>query len=270
MTEISDVFKDLRKSNEAALIAYVTVGDPHVNKTAGLVGALIEGGVDIVELGIPFSDPIADGPTIQNAVSRSLAGGCKPMDVFGIARTIRERYEIPLVAMTYFNPVFRVGLSRFLELGKRAGISALIIPDLPIEESKSYREECVAKEMDTIFLAAPSTDEVRLKRIAAETSGYLYLVSLYGVTGSRNRLAEDTLNLIKRCDDALSDNLPFAVGFGISTANHVKRIVQVGADGVIVGSAFVNIIAENAHNTRRAAQKLQQLTKRLKRATRLD
>ena len=145
MTEISDTFQGL-KNREAALIAYVTVGDPHVNKTPGLVNALVQGGVDIVELGIPFSDPIADGPTIQNAVSRSLTGGCKPSDVFEVASTIRERNKIPIVAMTYYNPVFRIGLSRFLKQAKKAGISGLIIPDLPIEESKSYRRECASNQ----------------------------------------------------------------------------------------------------------------------------
>lgn len=124
--------------------------------------------------------------------------------------------------------------------------------------------------MDTIFLAAPSTDEARLKRIAAETTGYLYLVSLYGVTGARTMLAEDALQLIRRCDNFLPDNLPFAVGFGISKADQVKRIVHAGADGVIVGSAFVNIIADNAHNTRRAGQKLQKLARKLKLATRIS
>jgi len=270
MTEISDTFRCLKEKNEAALIAYVTVGDPHVSKTAELVGALVEGGVDIVELGIPFSDPIADGPTIQNAVLRSLTGGCKPPDVFEVASTIRERYKIPLVAMTYYNPVFRIGVSRFLKLGKKAGISGLIIPDLPIEESTSYREECASNEMDTIFLAAPSTDAARLKRIAGKTSGYLYLVSLYGVTGARTILAEDALQLIKRCDNFLPDKLPFAVGFGISKPNQVKSIIHAGADGVIVGSAFVNIIADNAHSTRRAGQKLQKLARKLKRATRIS
>jgi tryptophan synthase alpha chain len=270
MTEISDTFQELKKKNEGALIAYVTLGDPQLSKTPELVGALVKGGVDIVELGLPFSDPIADGPTIQNAVLRSLGGGCKPSDVFETASTIRERYNIPLVAMTYYNPVFRIGLSRFLRLGKKAGISGLIIPDLPIEESKIYKEECVSNEMDTIFLAAPSTDEDRLKRIAAETSGYLYLVSLYGITGARNILAEGALQLIKRCDDFLRDSLPFAVGFGISRAYQVKRIVHAGADGVIVGSAFVNVIAENAHNARRAGQGLQKLARSLKQATLLN
>jgi len=270
MTEIFDAFLDLKNKNEAALIAYITVGDPNASKTLRFVSALIEGGVDIVELGIPFSDPIADGPTIQNAVARSLAGGCKPIDTFEIASTLREKYEIPLVAMTYFNPVFRIGLTRFLKLGREAGISGLIIPDLPIEESQTYKKECASNKMDTIFLVARSTDEARLKRIAAETSGYLYLVSLYGVTGARSTLTQDVVNLVERYDNFLSDEIPFAVGFGISKSEHVRRIASAGADGVIVGSAFVNIIAENTHNTRRAAQKLQKLARTLKRATRIN
>jgi tryptophan synthase alpha chain len=270
MTEISDTFQDLTKNNEAALIAYVTLGDPHITETAQLVGALVEGGVDIIELGIPFSDPIADGPTIQNAILRSLHGGCRPSDIFEVANTVRERSNVPVVGMTYYNPVFRIGLQRFLKLGKKARISGLIIPDLPIEEAKSYRKECASNGIDTIFLAAPSTDEARLKTIATATSGYLYLVSLYGVTGARSMLAEDTLQLIKRCDSSLGDNIPFAVGFGIARADQVKRIVRAGADGVIVGSAFVNIIAENVHNTRQTGQKLKKLARRLKRATRVN
>jgi len=267
MTEISDTFQDLR-SNETALIAFLTVGDPLVTKTAEFAGALVEGGVDIIELGIPFSDPIADGPTIQNAVLRSLKGGCRPLDVFHVANTIREQNNIPLVAMTYYNPVFRIGLQRFLKLGRRAGVSGLIIPDLPPEESDDYRKSCASYGMDTIYLAAPSTEEARLKKIATASSGYLYLVSLYGVTGARNILSDDAVQLIKRCDNFLRDTIPFAVGFGISRAEQVKRIARAGADGVIVGSAFVNIICENAHNTRLASQKLGKLARSLKRATR--
>jgi tryptophan synthase alpha chain len=270
MTEISDTFLELENKNEAALIAYVTVGDPNTKKTLRFVSALIEGGVDIVELGIPFSDPIADGPTIQNAVSRSLAGGCKPIDAFNVASSIRERHEIPLVAMTYFNPVFRMGIARFLTLGKKAGFSGLIIPDLPIEGSQSYRNACASKEVDTIFLAAPSTDESRLKRIASVTSGYLYLVSLYGVTGARNTLTQDSVKLVERCSNLLRDRLPFAVGFGISRPEQVRRLVRAGANGVIVGSAFVNIIAENIHNTPQASRKLQKLARTLKRETRMN
>jgi len=270
MTEITDAFHELKEEKEAALIGYITIGDPQVSKTAQLVGALVDGGVDIVELGIPFSDPIADGPTIQNAVLRSLTGGCRPPDIFEVASTIRERYTIPLVAMTYYNPVFRIGVSEFLRRGKKSGISGLIIPDLPIEESNSFKQECAANDMDTIFLAAPSTDDTRLRKIASETSGYLYLVSVYGVTGARAKLAEEALQLIKRCDNLLPDNLPFAVGFGISKAEQVKKIVRAGADGVIVGSAFVNVIADNANSTRRASQKLATLARRLKRATRIS
>jgi tryptophan synthase alpha chain len=268
MTEISNVFMELKHRKEAALIAYVTIGDPHVDETSRLVNALIEGGADIIELGIPFSDPIADGPMIQNAVSRSLHGGCRPLDVINIARTIRDRYDNPLVVMSYYNPIFRIGVSRFLRAARAAHISGLIVPDLPIEESQSYKKECVANDMDTIYLASPSTDEERLKQITTETTGYLYLVSLYGVTGIRTTISKAALDLVRKCDNSMPDDLPFAVGFGISKPSHVRKLVQTGADGVIVGSAFVKIIAEG-NNTTRTARKLTALASKLKRDTKL-
>ncbi|MGA2783270.1 MAG: tryptophan synthase subunit alpha [Candidatus Bathyarchaeia archaeon] len=269
MTEISDTFADLKSRREGALIPYLTVGDPNVTKSSFLVQALVDGGADIVELGIPFSDPIADGPTIQNAVSRSLAKGCRPLDVIKIAQKVREKYEIPLVAMTYYNPIFRIGLRKFLQLAQRAGISGLIVPDLPIEEAHTYRKECRENGLDTIFLASPSTDESRLKQIAALTSGYLYLISLYGVTGARNKVAPEVLNLVQQCKTWLADmHLPFAAGFGISKPEHVNRIIHAGADGVIVGSAFVNIIEKEGRNLPQAAKRLTRLAHSLKRATR--
>lgn len=269
MTEISDTFADLKSKNERALIAYITVGDPHVTESPRLIGALAEGGVDIVELGIPFSDPVADGPTIQNAVSRSLANGCRPMDVIKIAQEVHERYEIPLVAMTYYNPILRIGLTRFLQRARGVGISGLIIPDLPVEESDTYKKECLVNDFDTIFLASPSTDEKRLKQIIAQTSGYLYLISLYGVTGTRKKVSPEVLDLVHRYGSWLSNRLPFAVGFGISKPEHVSRIIHAGADGVIVGSAFVNIIEEERRNLPQAAKRLTKLAYALKRATRL-
>ncbi|MGA3296467.1 MAG: tryptophan synthase subunit alpha [Candidatus Bathyarchaeia archaeon] len=270
MTEISDTFADLKSKNEGALIAYVTAGDPNLTKSSLIVEALVKGGADIVELGIPFSDPIADGPTIQNAVLRSLANGCRPLDVIRIAQKVRENYEIPLVAMTYYNPIFRIGLRKFLHFAQGAGISGMIVPDLPIEESYTYKKECRANDVDTIFLASPSTDETRLKQIAAQTSGYLYLISLYGVTGARNKVAPEVLTLVRQCKTWLADSLhlPFAAGFGISKPEHVNRIIHAGADGVIVGSAFVNIIEKEGHNLPQATKRLTRLAHSLKRATR--
>ncbi len=244
----------------------MTVGDPHPKKTPHLIEALIQGGADIIELGIPFSDPIADGPTIQNAVSRSLASGTRPLDALEIAHAIHEKYETPLALMSYFNPIFRLGLSKFLDLAKRSGISGIIVPDLPVEESQEYKKQCVAHDIDTIFLASPSTDPERLKQILSQTSGYLYLISLYGVTGMRATVGDSALTLIKKYRDLIAGSVPLAAGFGISKPEHVRQIIRAGADGAIVGSAFVKIVGDNSGNVTRAAQKLQNLARAMKKA----
>lgn len=267
MTAISDTFNELKTKNEGALITYLTVGDPHPRKTPRLVSALIEGGTDIVELGIPFSDPIADGPTIQNAVSRSLASGSRPTDALEIAQEVHERSDTPLVLMTYFNPVFRLGPSKFISLARKSGVSGMIVPDLPIEEAHEYRKECLARDIDTIFLASPATSPSRLREISAQTSGYLYLIPLYGVTGMRTTVAQSALNLIRDFKGLLAGSVPLAAGFGISKPEHVKQIIDAGADGAIVGSAFVKIIEENRTNLSRAAKKLQSLARAMKKAT---
>jgi len=268
MTAISKTFKELNNRNEAALIPYIIIGDPSLKHTPRLASALIEGGADILELGIPFSDPIADGPTIQEAVKRSLTNGTKPMDALKVARIIREKYETPLVLMTYYNPIFRAGLNRFLASARRAGISGIIVPDLPVEESSEYKKECAAASVDTIFLASPATEPQRLKQIVSQTSGYLYLISLYGVTGARRSLPNSAVELVKKYAAALKGTVPLAVGFGISQRQQVRELVRAGTDGVIVGSAFVDIIGRNSRNVARASTKLKLLARNLKTATR--
>jgi tryptophan synthase alpha chain len=269
LSEISRTFKELKSHGEGALIAYLTVGDPHPKKTSRLAGALIEGGADIIELGIAFSDPIADGPTIQNAVSRSLASGTKPTDAFEIAQHIREKHDAPLALMTYYNPIFKAGIPGFVARARESGFSGLIVPDLPVEESMDYKAVCNKTEMDTIFLASPSTDYSRFKEIVSHTSGYLYLVSLFGVTGTRRTLSNSALKLVSECKDRLDGVVPLAAGFGISNPDHVKRIIAAGADGAIVGSAFVKIVGENAGSMTRATRKLTSLAKAMKKAARL-
>jgi tryptophan synthase alpha chain len=268
MTEISQTFMELREKNEGALIPYLTVGDPNLRRTPRLVGALIEGGADIIELGVPFSDPIADGPTIQNAVSRSLASGTKPLDALGIAKDIRESYNVPIVLMSYFNPIFKLGLSKFANQARRARVSGIIIPDLPIEESAEYKRIFSDAGIDTIFLASPSTEPRRLKEILSQTSGYLYLISLYGVTGTRVSISESALTLVRRYHDLIAGSIPLAAGFGISKPEHIKQMIRAGADGVIVGSAFVKVVEENSANIVHASQKLGALARRMKKATR--
>ena len=267
MTRISETFAQLNKKDEGALIAYLTVGYPNLKQTPRLIGALIEGGADIIELGIPFSDPIADGPTIQNAVMHSLASGTRPLDALEIARAVHEKHDTPLVLMTYFNPIYRVGLQKFLSLAKNSGISGIIVPDLPVEESKDYKKECVATDIDTIFLASPSTHPERLKQILAETSGYLYLISLYGVTGVRLAVSQSALTLIKEYRAIVEESIPLAVGFGVSKPDHVGKMINAGADGAIVGSAFVKIISENSRNMPRSVKKLGGLVRTMKKAT---
>jgi len=267
MTEISKAFSNLKSKNQGALIAYLTVGDPHPKKTPRLAEALIEGGADILELGIPFSDPIADGPTIQKAVLRSLQGGSRPMDALSVAREINDKYDVPIVAMSYFNPIFRFGIAKFITQAKKCGISGLIIPDLPVEECHEYRKECVVNGMDTIFLASPSTDATRLKQILAQTSGYLYLISLYGVTGIRTQIAESATSLIKKYHEIVAGTVPLAVGFGISKPEHVRQVIKAGADGAIIGSAFVRIVENNRGSIIRAGRKLKSLARAMKKGT---
>jgi len=267
MSAITRTFNELKGRDESALIAYITVGDPAPKHTPRLVSALIEGGADIVELGIPFSDPIADGPTIQAAVKRSLTSGARPLDALHVARTISENHDTPLVLMTYYNPIFRFGLKKFLALAKKSEISGMIVPDLPVEESADYKKACVEASLDTIFLASPSTGQQRLKEIVAQTSGYLYLISLFGVTGVRRTFPDSAINLVKQYCSTLQDSLPLAVGFGISQPEQVRSLVRAGANGVIVGSAFVEIVGENSRNIKQASTKLTRLARKLKQAT---
>ena len=267
MSDISKVFAELNEQNKAALIAYITIGDPTVKNTPRLASALIQGGADIVELGIPFSDPIADGPTIQAAVQRSLKGGARPIDAVHVARTIKEDHGTPLALMTYYNPIFRFGLTKFLTAAKQSGISGIIVPDLPVEESGEYKKACTSSSLDTIFLASPSTDAGRLKEIVSQTTGYLYLISLYGVTGIRTTLPTSAVDLVKKYRSILAGTVPLAVGFGISQPKHVHDLVRAGADGVIVGSAFVKIVGENSRNLAKASAKLARLARSLKKGT---
>ncbi len=267
MSAISKTFTELKEEGTAALIPYIVAGDPTTKSTLRLASALIEGGADILELGIPFSDPIADGPTIQAAVKRALANGTRPIHALSIARAIKEKYDTPIVLMTYYNPIFRIGLTKFLTSARKAGVSGIIVPDLPVEESGDFKKECVAASLDTIFLASPSTEPQRLKEIIAQTTGYLYLISLYGVTGTRRVLPPTALQLVKKYSLSVQDTVPLAVGFGISQPKQVKELVRAGADGVIVGSAFVKIVGENSPSVARASARLSKLARSLKKAT---
>src|SRR5512136_2561971 len=267
MKSIKQVFQKNNANGYGCLIGYIMAGDPKPELTPKIADALIKGGVDILELGLPFSDPIADGPTIQAASIRALASGTTPRIVLEIAREIKQKHDTPIAIMTYYNPVFHMGLDVFLNLAKACSVDGLIIPDLPIEEAEEYVENAKEYGIDTIFLAAPSTSPERLSKIIACSSGFLYLVSRFGVTGERTRVEDATIRLVKKVLPFTKQRIPLAVGFGISEPEHVRSIIEAGAEGVVVGSAFVNTIQENRGDISKIAKELTDLASKLKGAT---
>ncbi len=266
MSRIGAKFEELGSKGEGALISFVTAGDPNPELTPRIVQALAKY-ADIVELGIPFSDPIADGPTIQGATDRALKAGTTPESVRKIIRQIRRTSDVPLVVLTYYNIVFKRGVDKFLRDFTAAGMDGIIIPDLPVEEAGEVLRATKKYGADLILLVAPTTTPERLKRICDASSGFLYIVSLLGVTGARKRLSGLVKPLI--ADVRKTSRVPIAVGFGISKPEHVKEVIEAGADGVIVGSAFVNLIAKNLGDRQRMLRELDQFGKTLKAATRL-
>jgi tryptophan synthase alpha chain len=267
MSEIEKVFRKLKAQGNGALIGYVTGGDPEPKCTPLIAEALINGGVDILELGIPFSDPIADGPTIQAASVRALKAGATPKMVLEMAKGIRKKHSAPVVILTYYNPVFRMGLEKFFRLARNCLVDGIIVPDLPVEEADDHRKAASTAGVDTIFLAAPSTTDERLRKIVERTSGFLYLVSHFGVTGEKTSVADSTIQLVKRILPITAGRVPLAVGFGISKPEHARRIIEAGADGVIVGSVFVNIVGRNTANVDRLLLDVEKTARKLKEAT---
>lgn len=267
MREIEKTFSQLGARGEGGLIAYVTAGYPELEDTLIIADVLVQGGADIIELGIPFSDPIADGPTIQTAATKALQSGTTPRKVLVMAEEIKQRNKTPLVILTYYNIIYRMGIKNFFETAKASGISGVIVPDLPIEEAGEYRKIAVKNGVDTIFLAAPSTPTERLKRIVENTSGFLYLVSIYGVTGAREKIQEQTIKLIEKTLAITRRKTPLAVGFGISTPEHVRTVIQRGADAAIVGSQIIKIIEDNHNDEEEMLKALREYTAQLKKAT---
>jgi tryptophan synthase alpha chain len=264
---ISDTFRELKKCGDGALIAYITGGDPTPTLTPKLAEALFKGGADIIEIGVPFSDPIADGPTIQAANCRALNAGTTPPAIFNIVEETKKRVDAPIVLLSYYNILFKMGVETFLEKASRCGVDGLIIPDLPIEEAECYKEIAENQGVDTIFLAAPSTSSSRLKQILGFTSGFLYLISVFGVTGTREQVAQLTTQTVKRLHPYTSMAVPLAVGFGISKPRHVNSILKCGAEGAIVGSAFVNIVEKNLDKPRKMINDISDLAEKLKAVT---
>ncbi len=241
MSRIEQVFENLKDTGRKALIPYIMAGDPSLDATKKFVIDLEKSGADIIELGVPFSDPLADGPTIQRASERSLQHGTTLKKVLGLVKEIRQYSEIPLILMTYFNPVFKLGVKPFIKQAVRAGVDGVIIPDLIPEEAGELTGFARQYGLDTIFLLAPTSTKARINKVAGVSTGFIYYVSITGITGSKLSMGnamKDTLNSIKKVSKK-----PVAVGFGISNPEEAARVAKL-ADGIIIGSAIVKIIAE--------------------------
>ncbi|HTS64222.1 MAG TPA: tryptophan synthase subunit alpha [Candidatus Acidoferrales bacterium] len=239
MTRIGCMFQQRRK----ALVAYLTAGDPSPARTPSLVEALVRGGADLIELGVPFSDPIADGPVIQRAGERALKAGTTLETVLSIAREIRSKSEVPLLLFTYLNPVLRYGLDRLGREAARAGIDGCLLTDASVEEAESYVAAMHGHGLDTVFLAAPTSTPRRLKLVAQYSTGFVYLVSRTGVTGERDSLSASVIPLIQSVR-AITD-LPIVVGFGINKPEQVSALAP-DVEAVAVGSAIVRLIERNS------------------------
>src|SRR5271157_5701509 len=263
-TRISKRFAELRAAGELGIVAYITAGDPTLDATLEFVLALEEAGADVIELGVPFSDPLADGPTIQRASERALKAGASLAGVLNLVGRIRRTSQVPLVLFSYFNPIVQLGLETFASAAAAAGADGVLVTDLTPEESEDYRRILRAHRLDTVFLAAPTSTEERLQKIAACSSGFLYLISRTGVTGAKDLLPDDLPALLRRTRSFTS--LPIAVGFGISLPGHVSVLGGL-ADAAVIGSALVSEI-EKATSTASACSALRERIRVLKEAGR--
>jgi tryptophan synthase alpha chain len=261
---IAQRFRELSARGELGLVAYVTAGDPSLDATEQIVLAAAESGADVIELGVPFSDPVADGPTIQRASDRALRAGTTLTGVIDLVRRLRARTQVPLVLFSYFNPILQMGLEKFADAASSAGADGVLATDLTPEEAADYHTAMRARNLDTIFLAAPTSTDERLAKIADCSSGFLYLISRTGVTGSRAALPEDLPALARRV--RRFTKLPLAVGFGISQPEHVSVLGGI-ADAAVVGSAIVAEIEKSA-NSKDAADNVAHLVRSLKEAAR--
>jgi len=241
MSRIEDRFTQLRKDGRTGLVTYVTAGDPDLQRSAGIIKRLDQAGADVLEIGVPFSDPLADGPVIQRATERALAAGVTLSQVLGMLKTLRPAISAPVVIFSYANPILRMGLGQFVNEAKAAGVDGVLTLDMPPEEGELFRGAFAGAGIDTIFLLSPTTTVERIRRAAALGSGFLYGISRLGVTGVRDSVDASAQELASRVK--AETRMPLALGFGISRPEHVRAIGRC-ADAAVVGSALVNVIAE--------------------------
>ena len=244
LSKVDEKFCDLKNNKKLALMPFIMAGDPNIEITSEILLKLQENGADLIELGIPYSDPLADGPVIQVAASRALNSGTSLRKVIKLLESLKGKLNIPIILFSYLNPLLCFGFEKFCEMASNAGVSGLIVPDLPLEEAYKFSKIVSNHSMDLILLVAPTTPFERMKQISNHTKGFTYLVSVTGVTGERNKMENRVESLIAKLKDVNSN--PIAVGFGISTPEHVNKVREWGADGVIIGSAFVKRISSSS------------------------
>eukprot|EP00897_Mesotaenium_endlicherianum_P001048 jgi/Mesen1/10944/ME000096S10523 len=258
---IADTFAELKKKGEVALIPFIVAGDPDLETTKEALLALDSCGADIIELGVPYSDPLADGPVIQAAATRALAKGTDLAAVLRMLSKVSPRLSAPIVLFTYYNPIMKKGAEHFMREAKAAGASGLVIPDIPLEETPPLRQVATAHGLELVLLTTPTTPDNRMAAIAEASQGFVYLVSLTGVTGAREAVQGRVQQLLKAIKD--TTDKPVAVGFGISRPEHATQIVEWGADGVIVGSALVRLLGESS-SPEEGLEAAKELIKKLK------
>ena len=242
MTSVSACFKSLHDSSQCALIPFITAGDPDLKTTAEALRILDESGADLIELGVPYSDPLADGPTIQAAATRALQQGVRLDDVLEMVKDVAPQLKAPIILFTYYNPILNRGIESFLKQIAEVGIKGLVVPDLPLEEAQSLLTPAAEIGIEVVLLVAPTSSKERIEAIAHQSQGFIYLVSVTGVTGVRNQIesrVQDILQQMRTVTDK-----PIGVGFGISQPEQARQIKAWGADAVIVGSAFVKRLAD--------------------------
>ena len=266
MNSYKKTFNELKKKKEGALAAFAVIGDPNYKTSLDIVKKVIDAGADVLELGIPFSDPIADGKTIQAADMRALKSGMNTDKAFDLIKNVRKYNDkIPIGLLVYGNLIYQRGINKFYNDAAKSGVNSVLVADIPIEESDDYIKSARMNKIDTVFIVSPLTPNGRIKKITGKTTGFVYVVSRLGVTGARATLESSTLSMIKNIRRFTKK--PLCVGFGISKPEHAKAVIKAGADGAIVGSAIVNLIEKNIKDTRKMLERIDDYTKSMKKAT---
>lgn len=265
MKTYKQVFENLKKKNEGALVAFTVIGDPNYKSSLEIAKALVDAGADMLELGLPFSDPMADGKSIQAADARALSKGMNTDKVFEFLKDLRKYTDAPVGLLSYYNLIYQRGIEKFYRDCKEAEVNSVLIADVAFEERHPIIAPARKHNIDTIFMITQLTNDGRIQKISEESNGFIYLVSRLGVTGARKNIQEPTFNLIRRVRN-FTDK-PLCVGFGISKPSHAKEVINAGADGAIMGSAIVDLIEKNLGNKRKMLEEISGFISNIKRAT---